>query len=200
MTKEEIVKEFRVRELLEASRRVIGKYGFQGATIDRVADEAKVAKGTVYIYFSNKDELLYAAVIDGIRTMLSQLRQVVETSLSALERLKAFVREQFRLLHSNQDFVKALLLESSLITAPPGDPHADELRRVFFSYLDFIATVLRAAVEGGDLRAIDPQFCAFMLDELITGSLRRRMFGLTSNPIEEDAEAVLELFLKGVLA
>ena len=89
---------------------MIGKYGFQGATIDRVADEAKVAKGTVYIYFNNKDELLYAAVIDGIRTMLNQLRQVVETSLSALERLKAFVREQFRLLHSNQDFVKALLL------------------------------------------------------------------------------------------
>jgi len=200
MTKEEIVKEFRVRELLEASRRVIGKYGFQGATIDRVADEAQVAKGTVYIYFDNKDELLHAAVIDGIRTMLNQLRQVGETSLSPLERLKAFVREQFSLLHSNQDFVKALLLEASLITAPPGDPHADELRRVFFSYLDFIATVLRAAVEAGDLRAIDPQFCAFMLDELITGSLRRRMFGLTSNPIEEDAEAVLELFLKGVLA
>ena len=200
MTKEEIVKEFRVRELLEASRRVIGKYGFQGATIDRVADEARVAKGTVYIYFNNKDELLHAAVIDGIRTMLNQLRQVGETPCSPLERLKAFVREQFRLLDSNQDFVKALLLETSLVTAPAGDPHADELRRVFLSYLDFIATVLRAAIEAGDLRAIDPQFCAFMLDEMITGSLRRRMFDLTSKPIEEDAEAVLELFLKGVLA
>jgi len=200
MTKEEIVKEFRVRELLEASRRVIGKYGFQGATIDRVAEEAQVAKGTVYIYFNNKDELLHAAVIDGIRTFLNELRQVAETPCSPLERLKAFVREQFRLLHSNQDFVKALLLESSLVTAAPGDPHADELKRVFLSYLDFIATVLRAAIEAGDLRAIDPQFCAFMLDEMITGSLRRRMFGLTSNPIEEDAEAVLELFLKGVLA
>ncbi len=200
MTKEEIVKEFRVRELLEASRRVIGKHGFQGATIDRVAEEAQVAKGTIYIYFNNKDELLHAAVIDGIRTMLNQLRQVGEAPCSPLERLKAFVREQFRLLDSNQDFFKALLLETSLVTAPSGDPHADELRRVFLSYLDFIATVLRAAIEAGDLRAIDPQFCAFMLDEMITGSLRRRIFDLTSNPIEEDAEAVLELFLKGVLA
>src|ERR1700687_2634855 len=192
MTKETIVKEFRVRELLEAARRVIGKHGFQGATIDRVAEEAQVAKGTVYIYFANKDELLHAAVIDGLRTMLNQLSQVGETVGSPLDRLKTIVREQFRLLHSNQDFVKALLLETSLVTAKPGDPHADELRKVFTGYFDFMTGVLRAAMDAGEIRRIDPQFCAFMLDELVTGSLRRRMLDLTTTPIEDDAEAVLE--------
>jgi TetR/AcrR family fatty acid metabolism transcriptional regulator len=200
MTKEELIKEFRVRELLDAARRVVGKYGFQGATIDRVAEEARVAKGTVYIYFDNKDELLRAAIVDGIRTMLDQLGQVAATNCSPLERLRTLVREQFHLLHSNQDFVKAMLLETSLVTAKPGDIRVDELRRVFKRYLDFMAGTLRAAIEAGEIRPIDPDFGAYMLNELITGSLRRRMFNFATTPFEGDAEAVLELFLKGVEA
>jgi TetR/AcrR family fatty acid metabolism transcriptional regulator len=200
MTKEDIVKEFRLRELLEAARRVIGKHGFQGATIDRVAEEAHVAKGTVYIYFDNKEGLLHAAVVDGIRTMLSQLSQVGETYGSPLERLKTLVRAEFRLLHSNQDFVKALMLEPSLVTPKPGNAMYEELRRVFLSYFDFLAGIVTEAIKSGEIRPIDPQFCAFMLDELVTGCLRRRMMDLATTPIEEDADAVLELFLRGIQA
>ena len=54
MTKEAVLKEYRIRELMEAARRVIGRHGFEGTTIDRVAEEAHVAKGTIYLYFSNK--------------------------------------------------------------------------------------------------------------------------------------------------
>ncbi|MGH7864881.1 MAG: helix-turn-helix domain-containing protein, partial [Candidatus Binataceae bacterium] len=59
-SREELIKEYRVAEILDATRRVIGRYGFQGATIDRVAEEAKVAKGTIYLYFETKDSLLHA--------------------------------------------------------------------------------------------------------------------------------------------
>ena len=64
--KEELVRDFRVREILEAARRVVARNGFQGVTIDRVAEEAKIAKGTVYLYFHTKEELLKAAVEQGM--------------------------------------------------------------------------------------------------------------------------------------
>lgn len=198
MTREELIKEFRVRELLEATRRVIGKYGFQGATIDRVADEAGVAKGTVYLYFGNKDDLLHAAILDGIRTMLRELKGNGRAAQSPLAHLKTIVREQFRLLDSNQDFVKALLLETSLVSFKPGDRRGEEVRAIFLTYLDFLAGILREAIAAGEIRPVDPDLYAFMLDELVTGSLRRRMLGLATTPLEEDAESVLELFLKGI--
>lgn len=37
-TKEELVREFRVREILEAARRVVARHGFQGVTLERVAE------------------------------------------------------------------------------------------------------------------------------------------------------------------
>ena len=72
MTKEEVIKEYRVREILEAARRVMARYGMQGTTVDRVAEEAKVAKGTIYLYFDTKDELVHAAVLEGLREMVAE--------------------------------------------------------------------------------------------------------------------------------
>jgi AcrR family transcriptional regulator len=200
MTKEEVLKEFRVRELLEATRRVIGRHGFQGATIDRVAEEAGVAKGTVYLYFANKEELLHAAVLEGMRVMIDQAQQAAASIEDPIERLKVQIRAQFRQLNSNQDFLKALILERSLATPNPGDARASALLEIFAGYLDSIAGLLRQGMARGQVRRLDPQLAAFMLNELVVGSLRRRLIGFTNNPIEEDAEAITELFLNGIIA
>jgi AcrR family transcriptional regulator len=200
MTREEVIKEYRVRELLEATRRVIGRHGFQGATIDRVAEEAGVAKGTVYLYFTNKDDLLHAAVVEGIRQMVDEVRQKSGAIRDPVERMRAGIREQYRVLNSNQDFLKALMLERSLATPQPDDEKAREMLEVFTGYLNEIAATLREGIDNGEVRRIDTQLGAFMLNELISGSIRRRLLGLANTPIEEDADAIIDLFLNGVVA
>jgi hypothetical protein len=69
---------------------------------------------------------------------------------------------------------------------------------VYEGYLDFVASVLQDAMNRGAVRSIDAKFAAFMLGEMITGSLRRRLLKLASTPLESEAEAVVELFLQGV--
>ena len=78
--KEVVLRKFRVREILDATCRVVAQHGFQGATVERVAEEAAIAKGTVYLYFQNKESLFTAAVEQGIESFTSQVRsQVAET-------------------------------------------------------------------------------------------------------------------------
>lgn len=199
-SREELIKEYRVNEILEAARRVIGRHGFEGTTIDRVAEEASVAKGTIYLYFSNKDDLLYAAVFEGLRSMIAETMKLDRPEKPPLERIRDFILGQFRIQSSNQDFLKAFFLESSLVTFKPGDKRDEEMRRRYSEYLDLSASILEAGIEARVLRPIDTRLAAFMLSEMITGSLRRRLLGLTSSPIEDDAEAVTELFLRGVKA
>jgi TetR/AcrR family transcriptional regulator, fatty acid metabolism regulator protein len=198
--REELIKEFRVGEILDAARHVIGRHGFEGTTIDRVAEEAKVAKGTIYLYFDNKDDLLHAAVLEGLRGLAAESYQGDRPESAPLERITNFVRDQFRIQSSHQDFLKAFILESSFVTFEPGDERGEELRHLYAEYLDFIASMLRAAIDAGALRPVDPQLTAFILTEMITGCLRRRLMNLGSTPPESDADAVLELFLNGVRA
>ena len=200
MTKEAVLKEYRVRELMEAARRVIGRHGFEGTTIDRVAEDARVAKGTIYLYFSNKEDLLHAAVFEGLRAMIDETLRSDRPDLPPLERLRAFVKTQFRIQSSNQDFLKAFFLESKFVTFEAGDERGEALRSLYTEHLNFIASILESAVEAGVFRRLDPQFAAYALTEMMTGCLRRRLLGLVGTPVEEDADLVLELFLKGIIA
>jgi AcrR family transcriptional regulator len=197
MTREEVIKEFRVREILEAARRVLAHYGVQGATVDRVAEEAKVAKGTIYLYFDTKDELVHAAVLEGLRSMVADTVAADDPSLPPLERIRKLIHAQIRIQASNQDFLKTLIIGNSLdieVESEAGRQFMD----VYAGHLDFVASVLQNAIDRGAVRRLDPKFAAFMLGELLTGCLRRRLLKLTSTPLESDAEAIVEMFFKGI--
>jgi TetR/AcrR family fatty acid metabolism transcriptional regulator len=197
-TKEEVLKNYRVGEILEAARRTIGRFGFEGTTIDRVADEARIAKGTIYLYFANKEDLLHATVVEGLRVLTSELQRSDKVSAAPIERISGLIRDMFRLQNSHQDFLKALILDSRFVSYEPGDRRERELREVYLGFLEHLTGVLRCAADKGAIRAIDPQLAAFMLSEMMNGCLRRRLVGLAETPAEADAEEVIDLFLHGV--
>ncbi len=198
MGKEELIKEFRVKEILEAARRTIGRFGYEGTTIDRVADEARIAKGTIYLYFPNKEELLHSAVVEGIRDLNRELVAGDDPTAPGIKRVARLIREMFRIQRSHEDFFKALILDSRFVSFEPGDRREEELRKVYLDMIDYVAKVLGCAMKQGAIREIDPQLAALTLSEMMTAPLRRRLLGLTTALAETDAEAVLELFLYGV--
>src|SRR5690348_15167129 len=65
--------------LIEAAREVLTGDGFEGLTIRRVAERAEYGLGTVYSYFSDKDDLLYALVRDDFNRLNERLRAVRDT-------------------------------------------------------------------------------------------------------------------------
>jgi TetR/AcrR family transcriptional regulator, fatty acid metabolism regulator protein len=199
VTREEVLKEYREREILDAARKILGHFGIQGTTIDRVAEEAKVAKGTIYLYFHSKDDLVHAAILEGIRGLQAETARADDPSLPPLERLRKLIHTSYRVQASNQDFLKTFIVGNSLDLVLDS-PRGREFIAVYRETLDLVAALFKDAMERGAIRPIDPQFAAFMLTEMITGSLRRRVLGLASTPPEADAEAVIELFLKGVQA
>ena len=127
--------------------------------------------------------------------MVDETRREDRPELPPLERLRAMVGTLFRIQASNEDFLKAFFLESKFVTFEQGDHRGEQLRRVYTDHLDFVASVLKSAIDAGVFRPVDPQFAAFVLSEMLTGCLRRRLLSMSTTPLENDAEAVLDLFL-----
>jgi len=59
-TKKEIVTQFRTQEILGAARRLLEQRGLEAMTMEEIAAAAGVAKGTLYLYFQSKDDLIQA--------------------------------------------------------------------------------------------------------------------------------------------
>ncbi|HEV8712601.1 MAG TPA: TetR/AcrR family transcriptional regulator [Candidatus Binatia bacterium] len=198
-SKEEVLREFRVRELLDAACRVVARHGFQGATVDRVAEEAKIAKGTVYLYFHNKDELLKAAIEQGIENFTSQIRAEVAQVKAPLDKVRRFVEASLELSDAHRDFFKTLLLERNFLAASPNHPEAAQMLDLYLAHIHFIEQIIQEGVHDGVFRSHNTEAAAFALNEAIRGCFQQRALGLTARPAAEDADILLDIFFYGIL-
>jgi AcrR family transcriptional regulator len=78
-TKKEIVTAFRTQEILTAARKLLDQRGLEAITMEEIAAAAGVAKGTLYLYFQSKDNLIQAMITQVGENIL----QDVESSLKA---------------------------------------------------------------------------------------------------------------------
>lgn len=77
-TKKELVTAFRTREILAAARGVVERRGLEALTMEEIATAAGVAKGTVYLYFQSKDELIQALITQVGENMLADIEAIVQ--------------------------------------------------------------------------------------------------------------------------
>jgi AcrR family transcriptional regulator len=62
ISRKQVLRDFRTRSLLEATRRVIAKQGFNAVTMERVARDAGITRGGIYLYFRNENQMILAAI------------------------------------------------------------------------------------------------------------------------------------------
>ena len=78
--------------ILRAATDLFQRLGYRKTSIDDVAKQAAVAKGTVYLYYRNKAELVYHAISLEERQYLERMRPLAEETLTPRERLISFLR------------------------------------------------------------------------------------------------------------
>jgi AcrR family transcriptional regulator len=76
-------------QLLEAAARVYARRGFDGATIDEVAEEAGFTKGAVYDHFGSKEKLLVALIEEYLSAQMAEQVSLFDVSLETSERPRA---------------------------------------------------------------------------------------------------------------
>ena len=90
-TKQEVVTEFRCSEILEAARKTFAVQGFAATTMDAIAEQAHIAKGTLYLYFPSKRDIYLAALRQGIRLLNDDTMRKVTAASGVLGKLRTFV-------------------------------------------------------------------------------------------------------------
>lgn len=78
--------------IIDAATELFRTQGYRKTSVDQVAEGAGVAKGTVYLYFQTKAELLVAAIAREKRMYLARFRSVFEDALEPRERLKRWLQ------------------------------------------------------------------------------------------------------------
>jgi TetR/AcrR family fatty acid metabolism transcriptional regulator len=182
--------------VLESARRCFTRYGFKKTSMDNVAREARVAKGTVYLYCANKQDLFYRAVEHELHAWSAELRTVIDPARPADEILTELGRRDAAFVESHP-LVADLL--SGLV-----DGELPEFRDRFAVLrkrsLEHIATVLELGIEQGVFAEdLDVRATARILREMqLAGSLLRYRSELPVSEVRRQQRAALRLVMKGL--
>jgi AcrR family transcriptional regulator len=90
-TKKEIVTAFRTREILAAARQLLEQRGLEAMTMEEIAAAAGVAKGTLYLYFQSKDDLIQALITLVAENILKDLEAALQAPGMPSEKLRRMV-------------------------------------------------------------------------------------------------------------
>jgi len=140
----------------KAAVAVFARRGFHQTTVSEIAHEAGVAKGTIYLYFKSKSEILVAIFRRYFDEMLNFVDGLITLKLPVAEALQAFVEKYIGLLRQEPELIQ-LLGRRPLETSSEGD----EAMLSFRSYLiERVSGLLERGIEMGELRPFDTRIGA----------------------------------------
>lgn len=94
--------------ILDAARGVFAEKGVLASTIDEIAERAEVAKGTIYLYFRSKEEMLTALLDEGLALVGKRFSEAIDLSLPADENLRRLCDAYCRLYREEPQYFKLL--------------------------------------------------------------------------------------------
>jgi AcrR family transcriptional regulator len=146
---------------------VLTEYGLEKLTVQRVAAAANIGTGTVYNYFKDKDALLvYAAIrlFEQVRILQSE---AINSVLSPLGKLQAFLKTTFTFFEKNVAYFR--FLEQAQIFQKMGradiQSHIERITRM-------LAEIITEGMNRGDFKTVDAYKTASFFHRAMVGTLR----------------------------
>jgi AcrR family transcriptional regulator len=158
------------RNILDAAIRVFARQGFHSTRVSDIADEAGVAYGLVYHYFSSKDEVLNELFVERWSLLLAAIEETDagdETPRAKLGAVAAFIVDSYR---HEPELMKVIIVEVTRAANSFGRTHLPEIRQAY----DLITRIVAEGQEAGAFRRdIDPAFVSMSfygaIEQLLSG-------------------------------
>ncbi|AWK86786.1 TetR/AcrR family transcriptional regulator [Azospirillum thermophilum] len=169
-------KEARPQEIVAAAMDVFAERGFAAAKLDEVAGRAGVSKGTLYLYFPNKEELFKAVIRAAILPNLEEAERMLAAddgpSFALLERLLTMVAE--RVLTTRIAVVpKLVIAEAGNFPELAAFYHREVISRGFA----LLAGLLRRGIARGEFRPVEVEHTVrLIVAPLLFGAIWRSSF------------------------
>jgi AcrR family transcriptional regulator len=186
------------RLILDAAVRVFARQGFHTCRVADIADEANVAYGLVYHYFSSKDEILDTLFLQRWGMMLDAIAEADRSKQSPQAKLQAiagFIVDSYR---HDPELMKVIIVEVTRAANTFGRTHLAQIRK---AYEQIAAIVARAQQDGAFRDEIPPEFAALafygLIEQVLTGWIFDRM-PVDDNELERAKEMIVTTICRGL--
>jgi len=150
----------RPRQILDAALRVFSDKGLEAAKLEEIAALAGVSKGTIYLYFTSKEELFREVVRANVVPLIDQVERGIGTAPAAVE-LERYLRTHWAGIANDGSSGWMRLIIGELHRFP--DLAEFYSREVIGRSWKILSGIIRRGIASGEFRAIDPSAAVSMV-------------------------------------
>jgi len=156
-------KQRRREDILNTARVLFFDKGFRDTTIDDIARASELARGTIYLYFDNKEEIYATILEEGLDILQNMIMADHNPNEDPLTNILSGHDAFMRFHDEYPQYYNVLILDklqiADVLPAPLKERLDDKMRIM----VDWIASVLQEGVQGGFFRPIQVRETAYLL-------------------------------------
>lgn len=155
--------------IIDAAVVVIAENGYHQAQVSKIAKQAGVADGTIYLYFKNKEDILVSVFTEKMSVFVGNLKSIIKNETSSSEKLFKMVDNHFRVLATDHH----LAIVTQLELRQSNKDTRLKINEVLKEYLMLLDYILIEGIENGEfVKDLDIRLARHMvfgtIDETIT--------------------------------
>lgn len=183
-------------KILSAATKVFAKKGFFNARISDIAKEAKVADGTIYLYFDNKFDILISVFEEEIGRLIEQIKASLEKETDPRNMIYIVTDKHFSMMKKHRNLAEVIQVELRQTNKVIREYRNNK----FSEYLDIIASIIVVGQQQGIFRAdINPDIAKRAYWGAMDEVSRVWNLSLEINyTVEEVTQQVVSTFLNGL--
>jgi TetR/AcrR family transcriptional regulator, fatty acid metabolism regulator protein len=196
-TKSVDIGSLRRTQLVRATYKVVGRKGYYNFTIKDIAREANLSAGLVHYYFKDKQDLLLNLLKEINSNIKTYLNRAMETAKNPMEKLIAYMEEAFGLVENEKDYFYVLI---DFWTQANRNPRMRQANiKLFQSYRDECASILREGIAEGSFVNLDVNYTATIIISLIQGTIIQYIIDNNAFSYNEYSSKIKEQIIKMIV-
>jgi TetR/AcrR family fatty acid metabolism transcriptional regulator len=194
-SKAAVVTDYRREQILNAACRSFARHGLHATTVDQIARAAGVAKGTVYLYYRSKEDLLGHALTEGIAGLRTETLPIITSDAPLEARLRRFLGAMIAFFNRRRDLIE---LYQSELTAEMRLTARRKWGQIYAAQTKAWEHELREAAKAHAIARVHPARAALAIVSLAHGLAIQHLKGWTSGPLDDDIAEACALLWKGL--
>lgn len=192
------VSDERKSQIISAAEGVFRKKGFEQARMDDIAEETGLSKGTLYLYFKSKDDLIIAILDSIFQREFQEFENINLANMSATAALEMFIDT---VLKDVKLIMRMMPIAYQFLALAFRNAVVQKALKVYINrYMDIFIPIIQHGVDSGEFRKVDAREVALAGGAIIEGTLLLWVYDKSLVEPQTHIRTGIKFLLEGIKA
>ncbi len=186
------------QEILDAAVKVFAEKGFHSATLEEIAQKAEFSKAALYLYFTNKEDLLYNVLYEAFERLLGYRRDIFSEKVHFKDELNALFNHVAEEIFKYPDIYILIAAQHAALFNAISEEKRNEFIKIHEDTWTSFEKIVSSAIENGELRSIPSQAITGMIHGSMDAMVCNQWYCKTLDELKKAIPAFMDILFNGI--